>query len=186
MVRLFVSGCLREASSQGHHGLPLHRRRATSGSGSLLNSALASSQGHERYERRDGALFFRSSTCMFWQFCRVSFSVAGRKFGLGFHRARQISGGAQVEKENRKASYPPRPSPHPPLTSPLLTSPPDLPSELPPPAPRSLTPIAIIAIVAIIDPSPAHPQPSQPTARARRTRTWRRRRSSRRFSGAFR
>ena len=44
--------------SQGHHGLPLHRRRATSGSGSLLNSALASSQGHERYERRDGALFF--------------------------------------------------------------------------------------------------------------------------------
>ena len=39
-------GCLREASSQGHHGLPSHRRRATSGSGSLLNSALASSQGH--------------------------------------------------------------------------------------------------------------------------------------------
>ena len=42
----------------GHHGLPLHRRRATSGSGSLLNSALASSQGHERYERHDGARFF--------------------------------------------------------------------------------------------------------------------------------
>ena len=51
-------GLVAATSSQGHHGLPLHRRRATSGSGSLLNSALASSQGHERYERRDGALFF--------------------------------------------------------------------------------------------------------------------------------
>ena len=45
-IEVELLGCLREASSQGHHGLPSHRRRATSGSGSLLNSALASSQGH--------------------------------------------------------------------------------------------------------------------------------------------
>ena len=40
---------LGEASSQGHHGLPLPCRRATSGSGSLLDIAFATSQGHDRF-----------------------------------------------------------------------------------------------------------------------------------------